>query len=64
VTVVKLKIGKRNFVVVPERDFDRLQRENKRYRQLLKEDRVLGRLAEKELEAFRKNGAKMRSAAV
>ncbi|MFI5378904.1 MAG: hypothetical protein ACHRHE_06390 [Tepidisphaerales bacterium] len=57
-TVANLKIGRRTFVVVPERDFDRMQRENKQYRQLLEEDRALGVLAEKELSAFRKGGSK------
>lgn len=57
-TVANLKIGKRAFVVVPERDFDRMQRENKRYRQLLDEDHALGQLAERELKAFRKAGCK------
>jgi hypothetical protein len=55
-TVANLKIGRRSFVVVPEREFDRMQSENQRYRQLVEEDRALGRLAEKELKAFRKNG--------
>ena len=54
-TVANLKIGRRSFVVVPEREFDRMQSENRRYRQLVEEDRALGRLAEKELKAFRKN---------
>jgi hypothetical protein len=57
-TVANLKIGKRNFVVVPERDFDRMQRENQQYRRLLNEDAALGCLAEKELKAFRKSGGK------
>ena len=57
-TVANLKIGRRSFVVVPERDFDRMQLENKRYRQLVEQDRVLGDLAEKELKAFRKTGGK------
>jgi hypothetical protein len=34
-TVANLKIGRRNFVVVPERDFDRMQSESKRYRQMV-----------------------------
>lgn len=57
-TVANLKIGRRNFVVVPERDFDRMRLENKRYRQLVEQDRALGELAEKELKAFRKAGSK------
>ena len=57
-TVANLKIGQRKFVVVPERDFDRLQRENKRYRRLVEEDRALGSLAMKELKVFRKGGGK------
>ena len=57
-TVANLKIGRRSFVVVPERDFDRMQLENKRYRQMVEQDRILGELAEKELKAFRKSGTK------
>jgi len=57
-TVANLKIGQRNFVVIPERDFDRIQLESTQYRRLLKEDRALGELAMKELKAFRKNGSK------
>jgi len=57
-TVANFKIGKRKFIVVPERDFERMQRENNRYRQLVDEDRALGELAEKELKAFRKGGSK------
>jgi hypothetical protein len=57
-TIANFKIGRRNFVVVPEREFDRMQSENKRYRQLLEEDRALGELASKELKAFRKGGSK------
>ena len=55
-TVASLKIGKRRFVVVPERDFNRLRKENLQYRGLLSEDAALGKLAEKELKAFRKRG--------
>jgi hypothetical protein len=54
--VANLKIGRRKFVVVPERDFIRIQRESEHYRRLVNEDRILGELAEKELKAFRKNG--------
>jgi hypothetical protein len=57
-TVSNLKIGQNKIVVVPERDFERLQRESENYRQLMEEDRVLGKLAEKELKAFRKGGSK------
>jgi hypothetical protein len=57
-TIANLKIGRRSFVVVPERDFDRLQTDSKRYRQLVEEDRALAKLAEKELKAFGKNGGK------
>ncbi len=57
-SVANFKIGRRSFVVVPEREFDRLQRENLRYRQLLREDDALGKLALKELKAFRDSGAK------
>jgi len=34
---------RRNFVVVPKRDFDRMQRENEKYRQLIREDDKLWR---------------------
>ena len=57
-TVSNLKIGRRSFVVVPERDFDRMLRESRGYRQLLNEDAALGKLAEKELKAFRNSGSK------
>ncbi len=57
-TVANLKIGGRKFVVVPERDFDRMKLENKRYRQLVEEDHALGKLAEKELKKFRKSGSR------
>jgi len=57
-TVGNFKIGKCKFIVVPERDFERMQRENSRYRQLVEEDRAFGELAEKELKAFRKGGSK------
>ena len=53
-----LKIGRRNFVVVPQRDFERMRRENQRYREVVAEDRALGKLAEKELKAFRRGGGK------
>ena len=57
-TVANLKIGKQKFVVVPERDFDRLQKEVARYRRRAMEDQMLGQLAEKELRGFRKSGRK------
>jgi len=57
-TVANLKIGQRHFEVIQERDFDRMQRENKRYRQMVEEDHALWALAEKELRAFRKGGGK------
>jgi hypothetical protein len=57
-TIANLKIGQRKFVVVPERDFDRMQSENQRYRQLLEEDRQMGELAQRELKAFKRSGAK------
>jgi hypothetical protein len=57
-TIANLKIGQRKFVVVPERDFDRMQSENQRYRQLLEEDRELGELAQNELKAFKRSGGK------
>ena len=57
-TVATLKIGHKNFVVVPERDFERMARENAQYRQLVNEDHALGKLAEKELKSFRKKGSK------
>jgi len=57
-TIANLKIGRQRFVVVAERDFERLRKENQQFRQLLAEDRALGKLAERELKAFRKNGSK------
>ncbi len=57
-TVQTLTLGKNKFVVVPEREFDRLRRENAQYRAMLNEDRRLGKLAEKELKAHRKSGRK------
>ena len=57
-TVANFKIGKRKFVVVPEQDYERMQRENDKYRRQMEEDRALGALAEKELKAFRKSGGK------
>ena len=57
-TVATLKIGRKNFVVLPERHFDLMLRENAKYRKLLEEDHALGKLAERELKAFRKNGRK------
>jgi len=57
-TVANLKIGQRHFVVIPERDFDRMRRENKRYRQMVEEDHALGALATTELKAFRRCGGK------
>ena len=56
VTVASLKIGTRSFVVISERDFARMRKENQQYRQLLREDTALANLAEKELQAFRKSG--------
>lgn len=57
-TIANLKIGRRSFVVVPERDFDRMRQENQQYRRLVHEDRALGQLAMKELKDFRKSGGK------
>jgi hypothetical protein len=57
-TIANFKIGRRSYVVVPERDFDRIQQDSKKYQRLLEEDRALGELAEKELRAFRKSGGK------
>ncbi len=57
-TVASLKIGRKSFVVVPERDFERMARENAQYRQLVNEDHAMGKIAEKELKAFRKKGGK------
>lgn len=53
-TVAKLKIGRRRFVVVPQRDFHRMQQASRKYRQMAEEDRAPGKLAEEELKAFRK----------
>jgi hypothetical protein len=57
-TTATLKIGRQNFIVVPERDFDRMTRENEQYKKLVNEDHALGQLAEKELKSFRKKGSK------
>jgi hypothetical protein len=57
-TVASLKIGRQNFVVIPEKDFDRMTHENQQYQKLVNEDRALGLLAEKELKSFRKKGGK------
>ena len=57
-TVANLKIGRKKFVVVSQRDFDRLCRESEQYRRMTREDRALGALAEKELKAFHKGGRK------
>ncbi len=57
-SIANFKIGRRSFVVVPKRDFDRMLRENQRYRQLVREDEALGKLAMKELKAYRKIGGK------
>ena len=56
--VASLKIGRQNFVVVPQRDFERMRLENQRYQKVVAEDRALGKLAEKELKAFRKGGGR------
>ncbi|MEI8195320.1 MAG: hypothetical protein WCI73_05375 [Phycisphaerae bacterium] len=52
-TITKLKLGKRKFVILPERDFNQMQRENQAYQRLAEEDRALGALAQKELKIFR-----------
>ncbi len=57
-TVANLKIGRKTFVVVPQKDFVRLQRESDQYRKSVAEDCELGKLAEKELKAFRKHGSR------
>ena len=57
-TVANLKIGNRKFVVVPKKEFGRIQRESGRYRRLVEEDQALGQLAARELKAFRKKGRK------
>jgi hypothetical protein len=55
-TIANLKIGQQKFVVLRQRDFQKLQQENERYRRMVEEDRVLGELAMKELKAYRKSG--------
>lgn len=55
-TVSNLKIGRQKFIVVPERDFTRLARESEAYRRMVAEDHALGRIAERELKLYRKNG--------
>jgi len=57
-TVANLNIGRRKFVVLPRKDFVRLQQENAKLHQLIKEDAELGRLADRELRIFRGNGGK------
>ena len=57
-TVSNLEIGGRRFVVLPRKDFDRLTHESAQLHSLIKEDAALGKLAERELRAFRKSGGK------
>ena len=57
-TVASLNIGRKRFVVLPRKDFDRLRHENAELRQLMEEDAALGKLAEREWRAFRKSGGK------
>lgn len=56
ITVAKLKLGKREFVIISQRDFDRLRGESEQYRRIVAEDRALGKLAERELRKYRKTG--------
>lgn len=55
-TVANLIIGNRPYVVISKRDYAKTQQELAEYRRLIAEDRELGRLAEKELRAYRKTG--------
>lgn len=55
-TVSNLMIGKQKFVVVPHRDFTRIAKESQAYRRMALEDHALGKIAEKELRAYRRTG--------
>ena len=57
-TIVNLNIGRQKYVVIPRRDFARLQRESDRLRRFEEEDAALGKLADQELRAFRKSGSR------
>ncbi len=56
--VQTLTIGKRQFVLVDEKAFARLQQESEKYRKLKEEDRALGKLAIRRLRAYRRSGGK------
>jgi hypothetical protein len=57
-TVASLNLGSKQFVVLPRKEFDKLQQENARLHSLLKEDAALGKLAQREWRAFKKSGGK------
>jgi hypothetical protein len=57
-TVASLNLGRRQFVVVPQSDFARLQQDSAALHQLLQEDAALGKLADRELRAFKRRGGK------
>ena len=57
-TVANLKVGGREYVLIPKRDFSRLCRGDSIYRKLQAEDRALGELASKRLRAFRRTDGK------
>lgn len=57
-TIATLKIGSRKFVVLPERDFDRIRSGDEQYRRLKAEDQALGKLASRRLAAFKQSGQK------
>jgi hypothetical protein len=56
-TIANLNIGRQKYVVIPRKDFARLQRESDQLRRIEEEDMALGKLADRELRAFRKSGS-------
>ncbi len=57
-TVANLKVGGREYVLIPKREFSRLCRGDSLCRKLRAEDRALGELASKRLRAFRQGDRK------
>lgn len=57
-TVANVKLGGREYVLIPKRDFARICRGDSNYRKLQEEDRALGKLASARLRAFRRTGSK------
>ena len=56
--VQTLTIGKRKFVLVEQKTFDRLRQESESYQKLKEEDQALGKLAMSRLRAYRRGGGK------